>query len=255
MHHLETLRDGERGGGGGGEDSNHWMSDAARTPGEDELLALLGFSYELLASVVGDSVVTLETNRAREEEAKRQLQDLIEEEIRLGEERHKERAALEEEDSFTHKLDSQGAKVGSHLASLSLLDSLQKVEGLYRSNNEPISSTTVSGLASEITAGVTSGNVDVIIESFPISITDFSGPDALAEALSSMHEVIQRNMTSASILMDRKDEHYRVVKMELADQFVEKRKREEGLFCYFCVCVDLLLLVFVCVCVCVGLYV
>lgn len=56
----------------------------------------------------------------------------------------------------------------------------------------------------------------------------YRGPQKLAEALAEMHQVAQQNMNSMATLMARKDEHYRSIKAELADQMVERRKREEG---------------------------
>jgi hypothetical protein len=35
-------------------------------------------------------------------------------------------------------------------------------------------------------------------------------------------------MTSTAVCLSRKDEHYKIVKAELVENMLEKRKREEG---------------------------
>jgi hypothetical protein len=217
-----------------------WISRDSRglPTADDELLALLGFCYEVLTSVVKDSVTTLEANRDREEDYKRELVAQFAEETHLENIRDKEKLGLESEDSFiaARLKDNSVAKIGSHLAPLTKLEALNRVEGHYRSNNEPVDGWDRARLA--INTGT-----------FKENISDFDGPQELAETLATMQGIIQvrssedfvfeeicdeftvivqANMASTAVYMVRKDVHYRAAKTELVEGTLEKRKREEG---------------------------
>ena len=169
------------------------------TNADDELLALLGFCYEVLAAIATDSVVTLEANMDREMAYKRALVEKFAEETELEGARDMERQALENEDPFLQSKSKKKLKqIGSHLAPLTKLEALNRVEGHYRSNNDPLSEWD-------------QGALHLATGSFKPSLSDYQGPQELAEALARMHGVIQQNMTSAAIFMARKDEHYRLV--------------------------------------------
>ena len=58
-------------------------------------------------------------------------------------------------------------------------------------------------------------------------LSKYRTPQELAEALTSIHENASRNIHRVSVLMSRKDSHYKKVKDELSSEMVEKRKREE----------------------------
>ena len=202
---------------------NTWLHGDTKMPSginaDDELLALLGFCYEVLAAIATDSVVTLEANMDRELAYKRALVEKFAEETELENQREAERSALENEDPISLNNISSKKKfkqIGSHLGQLTKLEALNRVEGHYRSNNDPLSEWD-------------QGALQLATSVFKPSLSDYQGPQEVAEALAKMHAVIQQNMTSAAIFMARKDEHYRLVKAELADHMLEKRKREEGI--------------------------
>jgi hypothetical protein len=82
------------------------------------------------------------------------------------------------------------AAVGSHLTPLSRLEALNRVEGHYRSNNDP--------------AGIRLGSCsDQVVCCFLHIDQRVRGAQELAEALASMHEVevvVQHNMASSAPL-------------------------------------------------------
>jgi hypothetical protein len=155
-----------------------WLGrDSTGMPtGDDELLALLGFCYEVLVTIVSDSVITLEANRDRELEYKRDLVAQFAEETHLESAKEKEIDGLEAEDPMLKN--NVIKKVGSHLAPLTRLEALNRVEGHYRSNNEPVSPWDRAVL-------------DINTGSFKENIASFNGPQELAETLAAMQSIIQ----------------------------------------------------------------
>ena len=104
--------------------------------------------------------------------------------------------------------DSAGVKIGSHLAPMSQLDALRRVEGQYRSNNDPV--THISTASSNANGGSNanqSGSIDSVAQSLllhqlaqplnpPVEVSvraslfNYTTVEELATALTSMHQGI-----------------------------------------------------------------
>lgn len=125
--------------------------------------------------------------------------------------------------------DKTGFKLGSHLAPLSRLEALTRVEGQYGSNNEPVS-------------GQDRAKLVAVKPQVKGKIEDYSNVDELAAAFTSIGSAVHDNIDCLNTALARKDYHYSKVKTELTAQLVEKRKREEGMYLFTDYFVRLLLL-------------
>lgn len=110
-----------------------------------------------------------------------------------------------------------GVKIGSHLAPMSQLDALRRVEGQYRSNNDPVThiSAASSGANGSSNANL-SGSIDSVAQSLllhqlaqplnpPVEVTvraslfNYSTVEELATALTNMHQGINVVYNSVSV--------------------------------------------------------
>jgi hypothetical protein len=128
-----------------------------------------------------------------------------------------------------------GAGQGSHLAPLSHLDAMRRVEAQYRSNNEPVASgfeASGPGLGTPARRAVDLDRAVVrhtaVLVDAPPSLFACRSVEELASALTSMHSGIRENLSSLKTILARKDAHFKNIKDALTTQLVEKRQREEG---------------------------
>ena len=123
--------------------------------------------------------------------------------------RNKAHSAHKKNSTSSGSHTDSGVKIGSHLAPMSQLDALRRVEGQYRSNNDPVTHiSTASSNANGSTSANQSGNVDSIAQSLllhqlaqplnpPVevavraSLFNYSTVEELATALTNMHQGIK----------------------------------------------------------------
>lgn len=218
------------------------------------LVAILGYCFEIVSFISVQLPLLLDANMESEERQKTELSHRFEEESKNEEERSREKDNMDREDPRNRRLwekqqmskndpglagkkpnlseeEEGNQKIGSHLASLSRLEALTRVEGQYRSNNEPIhlQDRTVRPIPIHLSYTDGSGDKEEVEENVVIkpALFHYETVEEVAAALTAMHRAIKRNFASLQGIMVRKDHHYLSLKQELADQLVEKRKREE----------------------------
>lgn len=123
--------------------------------------------------------------------------------------RNKAHNAHKKNSSSNSSHTDSGVKIGSHLAPMSQLDALRRVEGQYRSNNDPVTHiSTASSNANGSNNANQSGNADSIAQSLllhqlaqplnpPVevavraSLFNYTTVEELATALTNMHQGTQ----------------------------------------------------------------
>lgn len=206
-------------------------SKLSGVPVEAQQAQLLGYCFEIIAQLSQELAATLQRNGEREELSKLNLSDEFAAREKAEAQRQRERARMDAEDP-RNKARGQGqedfvGKIGSHLAPMSQLDALRRVEGEFRSNNAPIAATAVTAGQPQQVLLTQPVGAPVFVETRP-SLFNYTSIEELCTALTSMHSGIRENLTSLKALLARKDAHYQNVKEALTLQLVEKRKREEG---------------------------
>lgn len=221
---------------------------------------LLGYCFEIISQLSSELTNTLHRNSDREERSKVNLADEFTAQERVEAQRLRERAAMNNADprnvmnrTSAGSAESNGSGlevpiIGSHLAPMSQLDALRRVEGQYRSNNDPVTHVSAEG-ASGVNGGVDSTQQSLLKLSLtqplgaPVTVStrpslfNYTSVEEVAAALTAMHSGIRENLSSIQALLARKDAHYQNVKEALTLQLMEKRKREEGewvvaIFCF-----------------------
>jgi len=195
-----------------------WMNTMLEAADSAEvLLPMLSFAYETLRQHAIDSGALLQANLDREEEQRQFLVETFNMESARERYRELEIASMTAHDPFAKQQAEEGEeKIGNHLAPLSHLEALTRVEGTFRSNSSPFSSSDhvdVSPLA-------------VPLDRFPPSMA-FSSLEEFSTAMAELSNIISTHATLLDVLNSRKDQHYQQLKGELASQMVERRKREE----------------------------
>lgn len=186
---------------------------------DGKLVTLLAYSFEVVSYM---STALRDLLRQNSEADERAQEDLV---VRLAEasgdeaDRLKEAAAMERNDPQVRGVEGAAgrATVGSHLVPLSRLEALTRVEGRFKSNNGAVSSLDRAFDVSAVEPSVPPRK----------SIHQYKDADEIAVALAAMHSSIRQNASSLNAVLARKDMHYRGVKSELAEQLVERRRREE----------------------------
>ena len=120
--------------------------------------------------------------------------------------RNKARNAQKKNNSSNGSHTDSGVKIGPHLAPMSQLDALRRVEGQYRSNNDPVTHiSTASSSANGSSNANQSGSADSITQSLllhqlaqllnpPVEVTvraslfNYTTVEELATALTNMHQ-------------------------------------------------------------------
>eukprot|EP01039_Chlorochromonas_danica_P008606 gene8606-9484_t len=219
---------GGGGGGGGGEDSLVLPPPppVPDLPANGQLLLMLGYAHELLQQLGLSLQGLLESNRRREEEEKALLAKQFEVEAQEEKFRLDERVAMANHDPqrlstqlkyygnleghsvrketaiATSSVDGGGGGegIGSHLAPLSKLEAMSRVEGSYRITK----------------ALVLKGNIH-----------EYESIQDLCAAWTSLYSDLLQAFQALDTILERKDKHYQDLKKELMDQMMERRKREE----------------------------
>ncbi len=120
--------------------------------------------------------------------------------------RHKAHSANKKNNtaSSSHSSDIK-MKIGSHLAPMSQLDALRRVEGQYRSNNDPVTHISSSHHTNSTNSANLPGNTDAVAQSLllhqlaqplnapvevPVraSLFNYTTVEELATALTNMHQ-------------------------------------------------------------------
>jgi hypothetical protein len=212
--------------------SKHWLSEARESlkkknkkgvnnNGSSDIISLVSYCYFVLKSLSESSCKVLDTNIESEQQQKIELANKFN---ILGEKesmRVIENNAMESEDFGLKKSSSSDSpnsnNMGSHLAPMTHLEALTRVEGTYRSNNDSLSG---FGLRNN-------GSIETMTADVASSLTNYESVSDLAQAITTLYGSIHSNFLSFSTLMQRKDEHYLKLKLDLTAQLVERRKREE----------------------------
>lgn len=206
-----------------GSKSRGWIDESLRdNPESSYLLPLLEYSFALLRGFAEDFDKVIKDNVSREEEHRRVLIESFAAEADREAARELELAHFAAHDPLT--LTENGPlHVGGHLATLSALEALTRVEGLYRGPG----GVTAESLSSHDANWANLGIYD--------SILSYDDPKEVANALGRVHALALHNMKAASALMQAKDSSYADVKSELVEQMVERRQREEEVVNWSCI--------------------
>ena len=170
------------------------------------MVAILAYCYEVFQIMANATKDTLEINNQRESDLNKQLSVKVQEELHYEGHRNKEKERMAMNDPSNNKQ--------SHLAPLSTVEAMSRVETTYSSNNAQIgklSQTSVKPVTSNVTK----------------PFMEYNNLVELAKSISSMYSSVQKNMESISVILARKDEHFKVLKEDLTEQLVERRRREE----------------------------
>jgi hypothetical protein len=203
--------------------SRGWIDQALRDrPENSYLLPLLEYSFSLLRGLAEDFDKIIKDNAAREEEHRRSLISSFASEADQEAARELEAAHFSAHDPLA-TMENGPLYVGGHLATLSGLEALTRVEGLYRSPG---------GITAE---SLSSHDADWRNLGVYESVLSYDDPKEVAEALARVHALTLHNMKGAAALMLAKDSAFAEVKSELVEQMVERRQREEEVVNWSCI--------------------
>jgi hypothetical protein len=220
-----------------------------------QLVSVISYCFELIKYLSLELNKVLKANLDREEKAKESLIQEFEEESENDKDREWERqhmAMYDPRNEHHHRENGEQDQpqdeskemlsFGNHLAPLSKIDAMRRVEGQYRSNNAPVGTwdrqsihpdpsltinkdwKTEKDLQNNST--MTALNDYHEIPLLP-SVYNYQSLEELVAALTTTHKHLQQSMASVSTVLVRKDLHYKTIKQELTTQLVEKRQREE----------------------------
>lgn len=215
LDHLVALRN---------QDADERIDTAALLPHEvddtqlQEVLAVVRYQYDILYALAYDAAKLIDLNWEREEKSKDELTVRFDEEARREEGRERECHALADNDPYV-SVEPDGTKksrVGNHLTYLTKLEALTRVEGLYRSNNDPESAVDTTAMTSVFPTAVVTADKLAVRE-----------PTEVADMCTALLNSCRQNFSTLNRLMARKDGHFVRVKDELTAQMVERRQREE----------------------------
>lgn len=200
-----------------------------------QLVMALGYCHELLRFLLTSLDGLLVANADREGHEKDALAEQFDEEARNDRFRMEERAAMLGNDpkylhqdlnavcdsGSVHTANTLNAqKIGSHLAPLSKLEAMNRVEGQFRSNNAPLSR------YDRRPTHPLEGHADLQTILRP-ALHEYSSLSEFCGSLTQLHSLVAREVSALQAVLCRKDEHYQHVKAELTEQMVERRRREE----------------------------
>ena len=185
-------------------DSSGHGGDWLTIIGEDSrVMSVLAYSYQLLHACYLETTSILKGEELRSEELAAELVQRLTDEANEGALQEEEEQLMQTNDPLVNT--AVFSSIGNHLSRLPRLEAISKVERDVHSD----------------------GEVQCVEVDLPASITAFSTADDLATALATLHGAVEQNMRSIALLLGRKDARMHSVKMQLADQMVERRKREE----------------------------
>jgi hypothetical protein len=198
---------------------------------------LLSYAYETLVNIDTTLKNTLFSNLEREELTKLNLTEKFETFEKADKDRTKERTEMFLQDPREQGLGkdlNKNVQVGSHLAPMSQLEALRRVEYEYPSNNQPVSGIQYpSGMNDQSFAQLAAARIStspVSVESKP-QIFNNNSVEEVASSLTKLQVNIRENISSLKTVLVRKDANFLKIKDALTTQLVEKRKREEGKIC------------------------
>jgi hypothetical protein len=206
-----------------------------------QLVSLLAYSYELIKYLMNELAFLIKKNQKNEDIYKETLSKQFENEINNEKEREWELSSMAKndpryvslvkaklatakskgiaEEEVVKEITEEQNKLAFHLAPLTHLEALTRVEGQFRSNNVPISQFD----RDNIFALPISEDSPFLMQ----SLYNYDSIQEVAIALINLRNSLTKSLQSVHITMDRKDFHYKSIKNELTNQLVEKRKREE----------------------------
>jgi hypothetical protein len=216
-------------------------SNEAKDLPNGQLVSLLAYSYELIKYLMNELVFLIKKNQKNEDIYKENLSKQFENEINNEKEREWELSSMAKndpryvslvkaklatarskgiaEEEVIKEITEEQNKLAFHLAPLTHLEALTRVEGQFRSNNVPISQFD----RDNIFALPISEDSPFLMQ----SLYNYDSIQEVAIALINLRNSLTKSLQSVHITMDRKDFHYKSIKNELTNQLVEKRKREE----------------------------
>lgn len=189
-----------------------------------QLVVALGYAHELIRHLLTCLDQILAANHERETQEKEALATRFDEEAQLEKFRLEERMAMYGNDpkytSGAREEGEEGGEIGSHLAPLSKLEAMTRVEGQFRSNNAPLSRYDRRPIHP------LGGHTDLRALLEP-RLHDYASLSEFCSSLTQLHAVVERETQALQAILSRKDGHYEAVKQEMAEQMVERRRREE----------------------------
>lgn len=214
-----------------------------------QLVSVISYCFELIKYLSLELNKVLKSNLDREEKAKELLIEEFDEESENDKDREWERHHMalydpRNNNNSNGEVDDEGKNLnfGNHLAPLSKLDAMRRVEGQHRTNNGPVGtwdrqsiqpdpSLTVNNewkteIDPKTQQTMTSLNDYHEIPLLP-SVYNYQSLEELVASLTTVHKHLQQSIGSVSTVLVRKDLHYKTIKQELTTQLVEKRQREE----------------------------
>lgn len=196
-----------------------WMNDfdsMNKSQGNNfSLPVIICYCYDVMKDLYKLTCTLILSNKQQEDERLSNMSEThnleeAKEKIKLSEVN-----AMEKEDPLRGSKNFKN--IGSHLAPLSKLDAMTRVQTAFPSNNVDDNGNGASVL------------IPKVIDELRLKedVTDFNDPQELATVLSLLQEAIEHNMQLVSQIMQRKDAWFGKLQGELVNQMVEKRKREE----------------------------
>ncbi len=218
---LKHLADVQRSISNGGQPKT-WLGEAI-LDNEDNalLLPLLGYAFSLLRAISEDFARLLSDDAAREESQRIALIQSFAAEADREAARELEASHFAAHDPLLNDPE-ECLRFGGHLAALSRLEALTRVEGQHR---RPSGQSPIGGMVAPDWEKL--GIHDSLIE--------YDDPQEVVGALGRMHSLAVQNMKSAASLMYAKDSAFADVKSELVSQIVERRQREEEVVNWSCI--------------------
>lgn len=202
--------------------NGNWIYEILGSIGDDEylkgcfqlLISLLAYCYELITSLTSDFTSLIAMNIQREEKHQEEMHEVSHVEETMHRLRVLETNKMKGEDPLNRILKSRNVKIGSHLAHLPAPEAIAKVQAKFKSNNE-------------IPAPYDIKTILKKIQSAKVSFKDHVTTSTLVESFTQLHSLLVENLSHVSSLLVRKDNSFDTIKVELVDQLVERRKREE----------------------------
>ena len=186
LGHLKDLE----GKGAQARDSGTWMQKALSKSNDGKvLLPLLSYSFELVKALSHDLICVLDENQRREERRKVDMIQLFSDEADRESVREVEQAAMAANDPLSEEEAAGKFQIGNHLARLTRLEALTRVEGLYRAKD--------TGDFAPLLPGERLLHDD---------LSKYKSPEQLAEAFTMLHDNISKNTNRLNVLLARKDE-------------------------------------------------
>ena len=196
----------------GEEARSHWLTNSTGAP---RVTVLLSYCYQTLVRMHKSSVMLLTAVQRRAQETQAELDAQFQESEAVDLLRIQESRAMAAQDPIRGT--AVYKNLGPHLAPLSQLEALTRVENTHTTQSADC----------------------IIVEELSVTddISSFNDPEEMVSVLDSLQSATSSNLQQAELLLSRKDDCYKALKVELLSQMLERRKREEEvlfdmLFCF-----------------------